>query len=72
MHGFNWFDRRGAEGVGSVRALRTLLTNNLPNILPDLRVAIAGDFARMMAEHPVVDGMQPSLNKKFPDVLCSS
>ncbi|KAL1983251.1 hypothetical protein VTN96DRAFT_349 [Rasamsonia emersonii] len=46
MHGFNWFDRRGAEGVGSVRALRTLLTNNPRRILPDLRVAIAEDFAR--------------------------
>jgi hypothetical protein len=34
MHGFNWFNQRGTEGVGFVRALRTLLTNNLPQILP--------------------------------------
>lgn len=56
MHGFNWFDRRGAEGVGSVRALRTLLTNNPRRILPDLRVAIAEDFARMQAKYPIVNG----------------
>ncbi|KAF1852230.1 cytochrome P450 [Cucurbitaria berberidis CBS 394.84] len=39
MHGFNWFDRRGTEGKGFIRALRTLLTNHLPTILPDLRIA---------------------------------
>jgi len=37
MNGFNWFDRRGVEGVGFVRTLRTLLTNNLPQLLPDLQ-----------------------------------
>ncbi|KAI0481793.1 cytochrome P450 [Xylaria cf. heliscus] len=36
MHGFNWFDRRGTEGIGFVRALRTLLTNNVPKLLPEL------------------------------------
>ncbi|KAF7527303.1 hypothetical protein G7054_g10532 [Neopestalotiopsis clavispora] len=36
MNGFNWFDRRGVEGVGFVRTLRTLLTNNIPQLLPDL------------------------------------
>jgi hypothetical protein len=40
MHGFNWYDRRGTEGVGFVRALRTMLTHNLPNLLPDLGVMI--------------------------------
>lgn len=44
MHGFNWFDRRGTEGVGFVRALRTLLTNNLPQILPDLSVKVKLKF----------------------------
>lgn len=36
IHGFNWFDRRGVEGAGFERVLRTLLTNNLPGLLPDL------------------------------------
>ncbi len=36
MNGFNWFDKRGTEGIGFVRTLRTLLTNNLPQLLPDL------------------------------------
>lgn len=57
MHGFNWFDRRGTEGVGFVRALRTLLTNNIPNILPRLRKEIAQNLERMHAEQPLVDGM---------------
>ena len=56
MHGFNWFDRRGTEGVGFVRALRTLLTNNIPFILSDLKVAIATNFAQIYAEHQVVNG----------------
>ncbi|KAL1962096.1 hypothetical protein VTN77DRAFT_563 [Rasamsonia byssochlamydoides] len=67
MHGFNWFDRRGTEGVGFVRALRTLLTNNMPNILPDLRVAIARKFAKMHAESPVVNGSRHS--PVYPMVL---
>ncbi|POS73986.1 ent-kaurene oxidase [Diaporthe helianthi] len=37
MHGFDWFDGRGTEGVGFMRAIRTLLTNNLPEILPVLK-----------------------------------
>ena len=56
MHGFNWFDRRGTEGVGFIKALRTLLTNNLRHILPELRMAIAEDFAEMYAKDPMVNG----------------
>lgn len=56
MHGFNWFDRRGTEGVGFVRALRTLLTNNLPLILPDLGVTIRCRFAELRDAHKVVGG----------------
>ncbi|MCJ1352523.1 MAG: hypothetical protein MMC33_002507 [Icmadophila ericetorum] len=60
MSGFNWFDRRGTEGVGFVRALRTLLTNNMPAILPDLRIAIASNFAEMHAKHPIISGSRHS------------
>ncbi|KAM5476753.1 hypothetical protein MauCBS54593_000023 [Microsporum audouinii] len=41
MHGFEWNDVRGVEGTGFVRALRTILTSQLPRILPDLDKAIA-------------------------------
>ena len=51
MHGFNWFDRRGTEGVGFIRALRTLLTNNVPNILPDLSTVIKTQFEDMRSSH---------------------
>lgn len=51
MHGFNWFDRRGTEGVGFIRALRTLLTNNVPSILPDLSVVIKNQFDEMSSSH---------------------
>ncbi|KAI2618907.1 cytochrome P450 [Hypoxylon sp. NC1633] len=58
MHGFNWFDRRGTEGVGFVRALRTLLTNNLPQILPDLSTIIRSRFEELHSTHPVVNGVK--------------
>ncbi|KAI1375702.1 cytochrome P450 [Hypoxylon crocopeplum] len=58
MHGFNWFDRRGTEGVGFVRALRTLLTNNLPQILPDLSIIIRSRFEELHAGHPIVNGVK--------------
>jgi hypothetical protein len=57
MHGFNWFDRRGTEGVGFVRALRTMLTANLPRILPDLSMIIKTRFEELHEKHPIVDGM---------------
>ncbi|KAI0183417.1 cytochrome P450 [Xylaria flabelliformis] len=60
MHGFNWFDRRGTEGVGFVRALRTLLTNNLPQILPKLGVFIRTTFLQMHAGHRIVNGERHS------------
>jgi len=59
-HGFNWFDRRGTEGVGFIRALRTLLTNNLPKILPDLTCIIRSRFQELHAGHPVVNGKRQS------------
>jgi hypothetical protein len=52
MHGFNWFDRRGTEGVGFIRALRTLLTNHLPEILPDMRVVLSSKLADTTSDAP--------------------
>ncbi|KAG9237932.1 cytochrome P450 [Amylocarpus encephaloides] len=60
MAGFNWFDRRGTEGIGFVRALRTLLTNNLPEVLPELRISASSLMDEMHASHPVVNDVKQS------------
>ena len=56
MNGFNWFDKRGVEGVGFVRTLRTLLTNNLPRLLPDLRVLTTTRWSQSLSERVTVSG----------------
>lgn len=56
MSRFNWFNVRGTEGVGFVRTLRTLLTNNLPNILPQLSTLNAVQFATALDQLPLVNG----------------
>ncbi|KAI1760843.1 cytochrome P450 [Hypoxylon sp. FL1150] len=50
MNGFNWFDRRGVEGVGFVRTLRTLLTNNIPQLIPDLGVLVRTRWAELLSK----------------------
>ncbi|TRX87807.1 hypothetical protein FHL15_011300 [Xylaria flabelliformis] len=57
MYGFNWFDRRGTEGVGFIRALRTLLTNNLPQILPGLTTIIKVRLDALHSESPIVGAL---------------
>jgi hypothetical protein len=56
MSRFNWFNVRGTEGVGFIRTLRTLLTNNLPNILPQLSTINAVQLATVLEGLPVVNG----------------
>ncbi|KAI5868246.1 cytochrome P450 [Durotheca rogersii] len=56
MNGFNWFDRRGVEGVGFVRTLRTLLTNNIPQLLPDLGVLTRTCWAELLSKQETIDG----------------
>ncbi|KAL5437920.1 hypothetical protein PMIN06_010389 [Paraphaeosphaeria minitans] len=56
MHGFNWFDRRGTEGVGFIRALRTLLTHHLPAILPDLRIATSYRLKAEVSKYKTLEG----------------
>jgi hypothetical protein len=63
MYGFNWFDHRGTEGVGFIKALRTMLTNYLPQILPELTTIVGARFAELYAECPAVNGQE------FPDPL---
>jgi hypothetical protein len=60
MNGFNWFDRRGIEGVGFVRTLRSLLTNNLPRLLPDLGRLTRIRWAELLSERAKVNGLSPS------------
>lgn len=56
MTGFSWFDQRGTEGIGLVRVLRTLLTKNIPEVLPELRIAISSAIDDMHDSHPIFDG----------------
>jgi hypothetical protein len=60
MHRFNWFNVRGTEGVGFVRALRTIMTRNLPQILPNLGRITLSRFEEMRSTHPVFDGIVPT------------
>lgn len=56
MNGFNWFDRRGVEGIGFVRTLRTLLTNNIPQLLPDLGLLTRTRWAESLGNKEAVNG----------------
>ena len=40
MHGFEWKDKRGDEGTGFVRALRSLLTAHLPVLTSHLKIIV--------------------------------
>ncbi|CAG8981795.1 hypothetical protein HYALB_00004738 [Hymenoscyphus albidus] len=65
MHNFNWFNKRGVEGTPLVRTLRTFLTNNIPDILPEIRLAISKLFDDLYDTQPVVDGVKHSLLYKM-------
>lgn len=65
MTGFSWFDRRGTEGVGFVRALRTLLTENIPKVLPELRIAVSTAIDDMHDSHPISDGKYELLGSAY-------
>jgi hypothetical protein len=56
MHGFVWKDQRGIEGVGFVRALRTLLTSKLPDLLPNLKSSIKDQFQAELKKCKLVNG----------------
>ncbi|OTA70053.1 cytochrome P450 [Hypoxylon sp. EC38] len=57
MNGFNWFDRRGVEGVGFVRTLRTLLTSNLPQLIPDLGVLTRTRWTELLSSKETSNGI---------------
>ncbi|KAI1126713.1 cytochrome P450 [Nemania abortiva] len=54
MHGFSWFDLRGAEGFGVERVIRTLLTNFLPEILPDVSRMARVRMEKLLPSHTVI------------------
>jgi len=68
MHGFEWKDQRGIEGIGFVRALRTLLTSHLPVVLPNLNSAIANEFEKELRECKAVNGNPCLREEPFSDV----
>ena len=56
MYGFEWQEKRGVEGTGFVRALRSLLTAHLPSFLPTLRSMIEQSVREEIAQSPSRDG----------------
>ncbi|KAH8427014.1 cytochrome P450 [Aspergillus melleus] len=60
MHGFNWVDGKGAAEFGLARALRTVLTRNIPQLLPDVTKVVQQRFAALRMEYPVVNGTRQS------------
>ncbi|GAB1318482.1 Cytochrome P450 monooxygenase AtmP [Madurella fahalii] len=60
MTNFNWLDKRGVEGTPLIRTLRTLLTNHLPEILPEIRRSMSGLMDTLYDAHPVVNGTKSS------------
>jgi hypothetical protein len=56
MDGFEWKDKRGVEGTGFVRALRSLLTAHLPILQPNLGTVIADYFNAQILKERDHDG----------------
>lgn len=58
MQNFEWQDQRGIEGTGFVRALRSLLTANLPTLLPRLKEIIKQELQLETQLRMRADGSQ--------------
>jgi hypothetical protein len=50
MLGHNWKDERGTEGIGYVRAVGTLLPNQLLKIMPEMWEYAQSTFDKLFAE----------------------
>lgn len=68
MYGFNWFDHRGTEGVGFIKALRTMLTNNLPNIVPNLTRIVNARLEQLISKKPLANGEEALVLSPLPCV----
>ena len=56
MYGFEWQEKRGVEGTGFVRALRSLLTAQLPSYFPTLRSMIEQSLREEIEQNRVHKG----------------
>ncbi|KAF2704335.1 cytochrome P450 [Pleomassaria siparia CBS 279.74] len=56
MLGHNWKDERGAEGIGYVRAVGTLLPNQLLKIMPDMWEYAQSTFDKLFKESQAKTG----------------
>ena len=56
MYGFEWQEKRGVEGTGFVRALRGLLTAQLPSFFPTLRTMIEQSIREEIDQSQLHDG----------------
>jgi hypothetical protein len=56
MSNFNWFDQRGLEGTPLIKTLRTLLTNNIPELLPRIRIAVSSRIEAALDRAADIDG----------------
>ncbi|KAL8715303.1 MAG: hypothetical protein Q9225_006427 [Loekoesia sp. 1 TL-2023] len=56
MRGFEWKDQRGVEGIGFVRALRSLMTAQLPTLLPSLRCTLEKEIVNELHQSRAVNG----------------
>lgn len=64
MHGFEWKDQRGVEGTGFVRALRCLMTSQLPNLLPSLRCTLENEMTAELKQSRAVRGESENVNRE--------
>jgi len=51
MAKFNWFEQRGIDTTPLGRTLRSLLTNNIPSILPETRSESSAILDEMFDTH---------------------
>ncbi|KAI4214042.1 MAG: hypothetical protein LQ351_003446 [Letrouitia transgressa] len=58
MRGFEWKDQRGVEGTGFVRALRSLMTPQLPLLLPTLKQTLEDEFNFQISASKRSDALQ--------------
>jgi hypothetical protein len=56
MLGHNWLDERGAEGIGYVKAVGTLLPNRLLEIMPLMRNNINETIKEFYEQHREAEG----------------
>ena len=66
MQGFEWKDQRGVEGTGFVRALRCLMTSQLPNLLPSLRCTLENEMMAELKHCQTFKGEQVSVYSSKP------